>query len=98
MRSADSVKTRSPILREATRFLVALTICATVFLSMGMQRGGGNVVGVTAAGGYLFRVYNDGSVEFLSLTQDVRNQQTAGWTPLPIDNSRQASAKPPLPL
>jgi hypothetical protein len=98
MRSSDSSKTRSPLIREATRFLIALAICATAFLSMGMQGGGGRVVGVTAAGGYLFRVFDDGSIEFMSLTQDVRNQQTAGWTSLPMDNARQSNAKPPLPL
>lgn len=89
--------------REVVRFALAFAVCGAVFMSMGLQRANPDaaerqVVGVTATGGYLFRVYDDGTVEFLSLSQEVLNGKTAGWTPMAIDFSRKSANRPPLPL
>jgi hypothetical protein len=55
---------------------------------------GGRVVGVAANEKFVFRVYADGSVEYLELGSTRTSAGIADWTRLSIDRGRRATNRP----
>ena len=53
-----------------------------------------SIIGVSGGDLYLFRVYDNGDVQFLDLKSAKTAKGIAGWTPLAIDNTRESRSSP----
>jgi len=71
---------------------VGLVFVGVAFVGQGREDA---LQGVAANGGYIFRVYESGRVEFLQLGNPVTAKGVPGWTELRIDHGRKSQRIPP---
>lgn len=83
--------TQSALQRKVTfwkRTAIAIGAGALALCLVGMQNSGKKIIGVSGGDSYIYRIYDDGSIDFIQADNQIKTVRgIPNWQEIPIDRS-----------